>query len=116
MYSKNLTESAQEIISHFDGLKRVELQALTEKTRLYPDGFEFSRDVGEKTEKFRVLSAFVSGAELLDAQIFYHCEVWSWMGWSKCSQPISEFAISSFVKHFSQPVGSGKIAIENLEA
>lgn len=104
MDSKELNKAAQEIIDHFEGLKRVELQALTEKARLYSDGFEFSRRLGERVEKLRILSASISGTELLNTHISYRCEALSWRGWSKEPTPITELAITSFIKHFPQEI------------
>ncbi|MFN8992781.1 MAG: hypothetical protein ACK5X3_03800 [Pseudomonadota bacterium] len=103
MDSKELSKIVQQIDDHFEGLKRVELQALVESVRLYPDGFEFSRNIGERVERFRIVSAFISGADItLDARIFYRCKVSAWNSWSGHSSPISETAITSFVKRFSQ--------------
>lgn len=85
MDSKELRKIVQEIDDHFEGLKRVELQELVERVRLYPNGFEFSRNIGERVERFRILSAFISGADInLDARILYRCKVSgdSWSNWS----------------------------------
>lgn len=104
MDSKELNRVAQEISDRHKRALQAELQELAEKVRVYPNGFEFSRNAGGSVDRFRVLSAFISGAELLDAHVFYRCEASTWRGWSEQSMPISELAITSFIKHFEQEV------------
>jgi len=104
MYSEELNRAAQEIIDRHKKAQQADLEALAESVRLYPNGFEFSRNRGGDVDRFRVLSAFISGTDILDAQIFYRCKVLGWSSWSEHSTPISEMAITSFIKHFSQEI------------
>jgi hypothetical protein len=104
IYPQDLASAVQEISDRFEALKEAELQALVERVRIYPDGFEFYyRSTDETLEKSSVMSATISGFAIDDIQVWYRCNVPSWTPEADEFMPLSESAIGRAIAKFGIP-------------
>ena len=105
MHPDDLTDAVHEISDRHDRLKEAELEALAEKVREYPNGFEFYYQSTTEglLDKCFILGARFSGFAIDDIQVWYRCHVPSWITEANQCMPLSQSVITRDIKKFGTP-------------
>ena len=103
MHPDDLTDAVHEISDRYDRLKEAELEALAEKAREYPNGFEFyykSATEGS-LDKACILGVFIP--DIRDTQIWYRCYAPSWTFEVNEYVPVWQSVIAKNIERFGTP-------------
>ena len=112
MHPDDLTDAVHEISDRYDRLKEAELEALAEKAREYPNGFEFyykstTEGLLDKAcilgvfNKACILGVFIPA--IRDPQIWYRCYVPSWTFEVNDYVPVWQSVIAKNIERFGTP-------------